>query len=103
MPETTQQDQLQALRFNANKEAAMKNQSDEEIVEEIADYIMVASQSFASKSLSSRFMDIANKLIQQKTILAQGANSIEEEEDMQGAPMSPGMGVPPGMMPPPQM
>jgi len=97
MPETTRDQRVEALRYNANKEATMTDKNDEDLIEEVADYMMVTAQQVQNPNLASALRDAANGLISNKSALARGGAGQEEPA---GMPAGPTGGAP---MPPPQM
>ena len=103
MPETTQNSGLEALRFRAGKEATIKNERDEDLMEEIADFIMIATEQFENPELQSVFRDIANTVIEKKSTLGRMAGSEREqgEQEAQQQALAQSQGVPAeGALPP---
>lgn len=114
MAETTNRRALEALRFRAGKETSIKSTRDEDLIEEIADFVMITTDQFENPNLQTIFRDIANRMIAEKSNLARSPSGEEDrlaEEQRLGqaealgaqqAPIPPvgGLPPPPGVLPP---
>jgi len=94
MAETTRDAFIEAQRYRGNKEQDLTAKDDEDVIESIADYVMVSTEGVQNPNLKAALRDIANQLIQNKTILAKGGG-----EEQMAEPAMPPM-PPPGAMPP---
>jgi hypothetical protein len=102
MPEMTDPNMAEALRYRANKEGTERVASDEERIQDIADYIMATTAEFDSDQLRATFSDIANEMTTNKAQLAKGVPQMPEEPlPAEPAPPMPPMGgdMPMGGMP----
>ena len=98
MAEMTDNTMTEALRYRANKEATQRAISDEDRIQEIADFIMVSSQDFDNEALRSTFSDIANQMTTNKSVMATGPG--QQTPDAVGGVAPPAPPMDPGMMPP---
>ena len=94
MPELTDNKMGEALRFRANKEASARSKTNEDLIQEIADYTMATSQEFDNEQLRSMFSDIANEMMTNKSVLATGGGATPPDAvgGVAPPPIPPGMG-----------
>jgi len=67
---TDNEQMVQSVRYQQNKEANLAAQTDEDLIEELADMIQVQSMQYSNPNLTSTFQDIANQLISNKSMMA---------------------------------
>jgi hypothetical protein len=116
MPELTNNNVLETERFITNTEGARRNQEDEELLQETAEFIMLTAEKARNPNLSAKLRDLSNMIVINKSTLAKTPGQAGEEVPMtpeeqiaqQGmaggmpAGMPPGIpgGMPQGMPPP---
>lgn len=101
---STNPNNINAQRYLNNKDSQVDGQNDEDLIEEIADFIMATTAQFNNPGLASSMEEVANNLIKDKSILAQGGGEAPPEElpPGSGVPIAPefgggpGPGLPPG-------
>lgn len=92
MAQTTNERMVEAMRFRQNKEQGIIAKSDEDVLERIADYMMVEADSLQNPQTANAVRDTANQIIVNKSMLASGGVAAEElppEEPIGGAPLPP--------------
>lgn len=110
MAETTQNETLEQQRFIANTEEQARNQDDESVLQDIAEFIMISADQVVNPNLGNELKNLSNQIVSNKTDLAStpgedgGEAPLTPEEaiaqqGMQGQdPMQQGLpgGLPPG-------
>jgi hypothetical protein len=102
MAETTNERLIEAARFRQNKEQGIVAKGDEEVLERIADYMMVEADNLQNSQTANAVRDTANQIILNKSILASGGTAAEElppEQPPVGAPLPPTTPVAEGNVP----
>lgn len=110
MPEMTNDKVLETERFYTNTEQVRRNQDDEELLQETAEFMMLTAEKFQNTNLAAKVRDLANMIVLNKEMLAKTPGqagevapaSPEEQFAQQGmGGMPPGMpgAMPPGMPP----
>ncbi len=95
MADLTSEEFAEAVRFRQNKEQGLTAADDETAIESIADYMMVTADTMQNPTLKASIRDIANELIQSKSVLAKGGG---QELPPTEAPIPPGA-IPQGQAP----
>jgi hypothetical protein len=88
MPETTQRNRLEALRYQSNVEQGSVNRADEEQLQRIADFIMATVPTIQSEMLKDGLADMANRIVQSKGQLARAGSAEQQASEMAVGPQS---------------
>jgi len=105
MAEMMNSNVLENERFLTNTEQTMRNQEDEDLLQEVAEFIMLTAEKAANPNLAAKLRDLANMIVQNKAILAKTPGSQgyappmtpEEELAAQGMAQAGVPYMPPGM------
>ena len=106
MVQTTNERLVEAMRYRQNKEGGIVAKSDEDVLERIADYMMVEADNLQNPQTANAVRDTANQIILNKSMLAAGGVAAEElppepipGELPAGAPLPPTTPVAEGNVP----
>lgn len=114
MPELTNPNMLETERFITNTELTKRNQEDEELLQETAEFVMLTAEKARNPNLAAKLRDLSNMIVINKSVLAKTPGMEGEEVPMTpeeqiamqgmagGAPPGMPLGIPPmpGGMPP---
>ncbi len=107
MAETTQNEALEQDRFIANTEEQARNQDDESVLQDIAEFIMISADQVMNPNLGNELKNLSNQIVSNKQDLAstpgesgeQAPMSPEEAVAQQGIQAQAGQGLPPDVPP----
>ena len=101
MAEITNESKLNRIRFQQNREQADTGREDEDIIDELVDFMMAISEEVTSPTLQSIVRDQANVFLNNRSELAKGRTQPEEEvlPEQQVPLPPPGLEAPGGGVP----
>ncbi len=70
MADSTQDELIENTRFQANTEQQERNVSDEEKLQDIAEFIQLTADSVANPNLSAQLKTMSNEIVTNKSVLA---------------------------------